>query len=546
MIKSTSNLPRHFTMQNAAFAGLTVFLIWFLSKLIVEDNLGELLVLGAAIMFCAIALWIMGRWTRGLYVFLFCLVFEDFARKYLGNSTALFFAKDLVLGITYLSVLRTVYLKRFPTFRPYFRITIIAFLAWGIIQVFNTNSPSILYGLLGFKLYFFYLPLVFLGYAYLRSDADLEKFLTLNLWVVLVVGSLGIAQSIIGPTFLNPMTLAPELQELGALTRYSPVTHLALLRPTSVFVSDGRFAQYLTLMFLLVLGTIGMEVAKSQKARLLSLCAAGIVIVATIQSGSRSAFLYLIAFTIIALVWFRKMGVVGLGRQLRVGKVLRSVAVIATLAITMSALIFPDALKARWAFYTETLSPTSSASEFSYRAWDYPVANLEKVFAQPNWLWGNGIGTASLGAQYVSRFIGQTRPDFGSESGFGQLILELGIVGAILWSIWVIDILLLQRALYRKLRGTPYAPLAFCILLFGVYLVGSGSFYGITSYLNYFSNAYFWLLTGMAIRLPALIHRSRPTDSSQAEKKRGIAITARLTGSGTVPVRMCSDGYGQV
>ena len=51
-----------------------------------------------------------------------------------------------------------------------------AFFSWlGLIQVFNQNSPSILYGLLGFKVYFYYVPLLFAGYALIRTDGDLQE-----------------------------------------------------------------------------------------------------------------------------------------------------------------------------------------------------------------------------------------------------------------------------------------------------------------------------------------------------------------------------------
>ncbi len=46
--------------------------------------------------------------------------------------------------------------------------------------MFNQNSPSIWYGLLGFKVYFYYVPLLFIGYALVRNDEELGKFLRAN------------------------------------------------------------------------------------------------------------------------------------------------------------------------------------------------------------------------------------------------------------------------------------------------------------------------------------------------------------------------------
>jgi len=94
------------------------------------------------------------------------------------------------------------------------------------------------YGLLGLKLYFFYVPLMFVGYALIDTNADLERVLVFNIVPGLVIAVLGIIQSVIGLTFLNPTELAPELKALGNLTRESPLTHVSIPSPTSVFASS--------------------------------------------------------------------------------------------------------------------------------------------------------------------------------------------------------------------------------------------------------------------------------------------------------------------
>src|ERR1700728_3849383 len=89
------------------------------------------------------------------------------------------------------------------------------FLWLGLVQVFNSNSPNILYGLMGAKIYFFYVPLMFVSYALIRNDEDLRKFLVVNAVLAAIISSLGIAQAVLGNTFLNPTTLAPDLRDLG-------------------------------------------------------------------------------------------------------------------------------------------------------------------------------------------------------------------------------------------------------------------------------------------------------------------------------------------
>lgn len=516
MIFPSHTSSRQKVTRNLSFYFGAVVLAWLLSKSVVSGDVTGLLIMGLAISAVSIGLWILGNWKRGFYIFLIYMVCEDLIRKYMGNGTLLFFGKDLLLAISYISMLRALRRKQLDTYRPFFVLPMAILLGWGLIQVFNPNSPSPLYGALGIKLYFYYVPLAFAGYALVRTELDLQKFLTLNLWIALIVGGLGIAQSIVGLQFLNPTTLAPDIRGLGSLVRYSPITHLAVPRPTSIFVSDGRFAQFLTLMYLLAFGTLGYEFALRKRLRPLTLCAVGVAIVATIQTGSRSAFLLFIAFTIAIIVGFPRMGVVGIGRHLRLGRVIRGVVLIGAVAVASAALLFPEAIAARWAFYMETLSPTSSVSELGYRTWVYPVENLELVFSQRHWAWGNGIGTATLGGQYVSHFLGQQPPGLGSESGPGMVILELGILGLILWTIWTVHFLIEQGKTLRTLRGTPYAALGFCIWLFSVYVIGFGSIYGIIIYLNYFNNAYFWILAGLSARLIVLARQSQSSTKTSS------------------------------
>ena len=70
-----------------------------------------------------------------------------------------------------------------------------------------------------------------------------------------MISALGIVQAILGNSFLNPAVLAPELQDLGNLTKVSPLSNRALSLPDSVFVSAGRFDEYLVWVFIVTVGT---------------------------------------------------------------------------------------------------------------------------------------------------------------------------------------------------------------------------------------------------------------------------------------------------
>src|SRR5260370_27088442 len=155
----------------------------------------------------AIVIAILNNWRNGLYFFLAWLLFEDFARKFLGNNIAIYFAKDVLAAVVYLSFFLAYRRKQVISFRPLFLIPLLLFVWFGVMQVFNPASTNLMYGVLGLKLFFYYVPLLFVLYALLNSEGELRQFFFVNMIVAVIIVSLGIAQAIIGHTFFNPQVL---------------------------------------------------------------------------------------------------------------------------------------------------------------------------------------------------------------------------------------------------------------------------------------------------------------------------------------------------
>ena len=192
----------------------------------------------AALLFVggAVVVAILNDWRRGLFLLVFWILFEDFVRKYLGNNMAIYFAKDVLALILYLSFFRA---KRVEKFKMPFRIPLFLFMWFGLIQMFNPASSSIYYGILGMKVYFLYVPLIFIGFALFESEEALRQFFAFTCILILIVAGLGLAQSILGPTFLNPSHLQEDIRELSTTYRVAPISGAIAYRPTSVFVSGG-------------------------------------------------------------------------------------------------------------------------------------------------------------------------------------------------------------------------------------------------------------------------------------------------------------------
>jgi hypothetical protein len=194
-------------------------------------------------------------------------------------------------------------------------------------------------------------------------------------------------------------------------------------------------------------------------------------------------------------------------RQREVIRVLRTVqraALGIALGLGLLFFVFPEALLSRVAFYTETLTPGGSASELQTRTWDYPLTNFLGAFGYDRWPYGYGIGTTSLGTQYVARFFNAKPPVSGVESGFGTLVIEMGIGGLILWFVMGFAIVFSAWRVVRQLRGSPWFPLAFMIFWYAGLLLFPMTFNGIQPYEDFVLNAYLWLLLGILFRLPTL------------------------------------------
>jgi hypothetical protein len=176
-------------------------------------------------------------------------------------------------------------------------------------------------------------------------------------------------------------------------------------------------------------------------------------------------------------------------------------AVFVALAPAILVGIFPHEVASRLAIYTETLSPSSPKSELGFRSWDYPLRNFVAAFDYPRWPYGYGTGTASLGVQYVARIMHVPPMNVGVENGYGQLVIELGIVGLLLWILLAYKITHSAWQAAKNLKGTVWFPIGFAIFWYAFLLVFPLSFYGFVAYQDFVLNAYFWLMLGMLFRV---------------------------------------------
>jgi len=271
-----------------------------------------------------------------------------------------------------------------------------------------------------------------------------------------------------------------------------------------VFVSTGRFANFMLVSLLMVVGFLGYLLLRHRKGRHLAFSALALVSSAIVLGAARGTLLWAAGSALVfavAFVWGAPW------RQREVIRVFRTVqraALGISVGLGLLFLAFPEALLSRVAFYTETLTPGSSNSQLQNRTWDYPLSNFLGAFGYERWPYGYGIGTLALGTQYVARIFHVKPPTTGVESGFGTIVLEMGIGGLILWFAMSFAILFAAWRVVKKLRGSPWFPLAFVIFWYAGLLLFPMTFTGMQPYQDFVLNAYLWLLLGILFRLPTL------------------------------------------
>src|SRR6267143_4064681 len=158
------------------FLVFSVVAAYKIAGYVIAGDMNDLAFVALAFAGCAFVVAMLNNWRNGLYFFLAWLLFEDFARKYLGNNMAIYFAKDVLAAVVYLSFFLAYRRKQVISFRPPFLIPVLIFIWFAVMQVFNPASTTIVYGILGLKLFFYYVPLFFVGYALLNSEAELRYF----------------------------------------------------------------------------------------------------------------------------------------------------------------------------------------------------------------------------------------------------------------------------------------------------------------------------------------------------------------------------------
>src|ERR1700733_1284780 len=110
--------------------GLVVLaVIWEMASWIIAGSDQMLIMFGLSLVVIALVVHILNDWRSGVLLFLLWLLFEDLARKYVGNSMTVYFAKDFLVAIAYFSFYFAKRRREVEIFKPPFLIALVLFVA---------------------------------------------------------------------------------------------------------------------------------------------------------------------------------------------------------------------------------------------------------------------------------------------------------------------------------------------------------------------------------------------------------------------------------
>jgi hypothetical protein len=363
------------------------------------------------------------------------------------------------------------------------------------VHLFNPQLVNPLVGLIGLKVWLFYLPLYVLGYHLISSKKELVRLAQITLALGMIPVLYGIAQAGLiyrGYTGLAYALHGPAAEAATQLfARFDAAGGTGLVRVPGLFTFPLQYSSLL--LVLLAIGYAlwsGGDAERSHGAWYA--IASGAVVVALVTSGARAIYVLLPAYYVLALLLNRRSAGIWKPAFALAGLVPAGVGVLVWLlgSTPRDFLAFAaDIVK----LYLGTGSQGSLINQFGYAL-------------RLTWLgMGTGMNTNqaryALGPDASSSYVNLVL-NAGVESFQGKAILELGVPGLVV-TVALFGWLLVSG--YRRLRQLQDHSLrSFGVGLLSLLAITVAYLYK-GAILDYDPlNVYFWLFAGILMKLPEL------------------------------------------
>ncbi|MGY4706898.1 hypothetical protein ACVNPS_03970 [Candidatus Bipolaricaulota sp. J31] len=432
-----------------------------------------------------------------LFVVLLIITFIDFFRKLLGGEPLLLAIVDASL-LFLLFFFYAPYLfgwrKRLGVLKgmgPFLKLALGLYIFIVIIQALNPSMPSWLVALAGLRSYLLAIPMIGVGWYVAETwrDKDYEQALKVIRFLIVLSVLFGALDLMTRPLEL-PASLANVLRPLegGHMIHSFGFTTIELT--SSFFASSKRWAR--CLLFLYLFAWAYLAVSKRHTPLYLSF----VVFLGLFLSGSREGLVMFVVFHMLKYAF----------REPRKGLMYATILSILSISILISyPSSYPEAeekgILLRLRFFLSTSEDWLFRAAYMFRA---PVKLVLTGGEGINLLTGNGLG--SYGQE--TRLLG-VRPEppgwipaWARDAGLIKIIVELGIVGLVIFI--MLQVAILSYVRLKKARCDPLFLAAFSSVV--IWLVFFLKGHPIMS--DQMTNIFYWFNVGILIQRGALTRQS--------------------------------------
>jgi hypothetical protein len=425
-------------------------------------------------------------WRRGLEWVLILVVLEGAIRKWVapGAASYVYFAKDfLILGV-YSGFLRDPTRRRLhAAVAPGIEVALGIAAAITLLQIFNPQLPSPLVGVLGFKAYFLYVPLLWVVPAAFRTADELKGWMRRYLLLSIPVGALAAAQFFSSAdsalnTYARGGTETADIITFGAVER---------VRVTGTFSFITGYSSYLQVISLLALSALTLRSWRF-RGSLMTYAGFAITVMGMLMSGSRGPVFLMIL--ILPIYWV--FGVARAGGVPAIGRFLLGAGLVASIVNVVGA----DAVSA---FRARAAGSSDVAGRILL-----PFINPLRILPDIG-LMGYGTGATHQMAEVVapSLFPYSWLEGHHYEDEPSRVMVELGPVGFLAFFAARLGLVALAMAALFRVRGQlERAIVLSSLLLFLAQLTGGVVF-------NVTAGVYYWFFGGLLFLALRLDRESR-------------------------------------
>jgi hypothetical protein len=383
----------------------------------------------------------------------------------------------------------------FPGF-PTLAVILLALLV--IAEILNPGLRSILVGLVGAKVWLFYIPMAFIGYQLIRSRADLEGLLKLICLTAIVPAVVGIGQAVLYYTGHVEFVYSLYGPAAKAVTQGFATVNVGgglFLRVPSTFSFVAQYYIFMTSM--VAFGYAWWRMAPpGSKVRRWRLMLWLLFLVAVMTSGARGALAFIPLLLVAILFIEGRLGASSMGVIAAFGAGL--LVMIALVGASAAGTVVSLLDNARFQFHIIVINGFQDASH--------------------HLLLGKGTGADTNAARYVSGGGAGSTLSGWQESYLAKSLLELGIVGFTLIAVVFGSILARGLRIRRRLEDPGLIAMASAILglmVWGIVYTVKGQYFDFDPL-----NVYFWLFLGVLFKLPVLERQERPRPSVRPAQPR--------------------------